>query len=61
MPRAKVSGSTVYLSKEQIKFIKQALDSFEETLTINAHFSCEGLCPNDQKMIEELEEKLGGL
>ena len=59
MARAKVSGSTVYLSKAQIKFIKEALGSFEEALTIDGNY--QGLCPNDQKMIEELEEKLGGL
>ena len=59
MARAKVSGSTVYLSKAQIKFIKEALGSFEEALTIDDNY--QGLCPNDQKMIEELEEKLGEL
>lgn len=59
MPRAKVAGSTVYLSKEQISFIFESIAIMQQDLELSA---LDGeLAPKDKRIIEELKEKLGGL
>ena len=59
MPRAKVSGSTVYLSKEQIDFIFESINIMQQDLELCA---LDGeLAPKDKRIIEELRDKLGPL
>lgn len=56
MSRAKSPGRTIYLSLEHISFLRQALASFEDALSISA--GSEDIDPYDKRTLEELRDTL---